>query len=288
MKKRKILGVTLMASALLLQVGYATTTTMDTYKISNTKAFQVYFEEVTTQSSADDVKVEVLQPEGTTTLNIKAKKLYPGSDFKVSTKIKNYGSTTAKISDIYIKQIGDITPESTKLYEKLVGYNGEIQLKGDKLYNDYLLENYMGKEIKSNEEMLLTFGMGLDFEVEDLQNASTEFELVVTLEQVTSGNGGGSSEEPGEDDTIPDNEVEVPEEPVPGGPVDIPDGVVEVLEEPVPGGEVIIPDDEIGIPEENIPAGGMLPKTGGITPYLVYGLGMTMLCSGIMIYRKKE
>ena len=77
--------------------------------------------------------------------------------------------------------------------------------------------------------------------------------------------------------------------PAPGEPVTepVPQPEVELPDEELPGSEATTPEEDTVIAEEPVP-GGMLPKTGGVTPFLVYGLGLTLLGSGIAIYRKKD
>lgn len=69
--------------------------------------------------------------------------------------------------------------------------------------------------------------------------------------------------------------VEIPEEPIPGGPAE------------VPGGEPPEPDILI-IEEEPVPEGTAMPKTGEIPPAFFYGLGSLAVVMGVAVRKRKK
>jgi len=88
------------------------------------------------------------------------------------------------------------------------------------------------------------------------------------------GPGGTPGDTPGEEPPI-----EIPEEPVPGGPTDIPP------EGDVPG----TPDDLIIIEEEPVPGGpAKMPKTGEIPPVYFYGIGSLAVLLGVAVRKRKK
>ena len=97
----------------------------------------------------------------------------------------------------------------------------------------------------------------------------------------------------------PDTEIELDENEIPEGSANITDATVvedgddvevDIQGEEIPAGPADltgIEEVDTEISEEDVP-GGALPKTGGITPMLVYGVGIALFGSGIALYRKKE
>lgn len=294
MKMKQWLGLCLILSSLLLQVGYATTTTMETVRYTDN--FSICITDVKVKEQSPQVEVNLNQdPEGKV-VNIQVNNLYPGAQFRIGSSITNKGSIDGKITAIQLEQVGKVTDASTRLYKALSGYGagGEVYY-GSEQYEAYLIENYEGKVIKPSESLDLEFGMLLDESLEDLQNEQTEFQLTFEFAQDIPDAGkpdggkpdGGKPDEGKPDEDKPDENI--PDEAIPGGPTE--EGNLEEIELPdeaVPEGPAKDPDNKKpqDTPEASSPS--KLPQTGGVTPFLVYGVGIVMLSSGLILYRKKE
>ena len=294
MKMKQWLGLCLILSSLLLQVGYATTTTMETVRYTDN--FSICITDVKVKEQSPQVEVNLNQdPEGKV-VNIQVNNLYPGAQFRIGSSITNKGSIEGKITAIQLEQVGEVTDTSTRLYKALSGYGdgGEVYY-GSEQYEAYLIENYEGKVIKPSESLDLEFGMLLDESLADLQNEQTEFQLTFEFAQDIPGEGkpdggkpdGGKPDEGKPDGGKPDENI--PDETIPGGPIE--EGNLEEIEIPdeaVPEGPAKDPDTKKpqDMPEASSPS--KLPQTGGVTPFLVYGVGIVMLGSGLILYRKKE
>lgn len=288
MKRRKLVGITLIATSILLQVGYATSADQITNTVS-TKAFKVDFEgnPTITQTEAIDVTAQV----GAGVVTITANNLYPGAEFGVTPKVKNNGEYEAKVTHVeLVEKTGQVS--SLELLDAMVGYAG---YQDTEAYNASLSEAYVGKVIGVGETLDIPIELGLKGEETGFQNTAAQFDVVFQFEQeeagsTDGGNGGNDSDqEPSkpEEPSIPDEDTDIPDEEVPVGPAP-----QEPVIEPTPQPEIEVPDEELPgseaiIPEQPVP-GGMLPKTGGVTPFLVYGLGLALLGSGVVIYRKKD
>lgn len=299
MKMKQWLGLCLILSSLLLQVGYATTTTMETVRYTDN--FSICITDVKVKEQSPQVEVNLNQdPEGKV-VNIQVNNLYPGAQFRIGSSITNKGSIDGKITAIQLEQVGKVTDASTRLYKALSGYGagGEVYY-GSEQYEAYLIENYEGKVIKPSESLDLEFGMLLDESLEDLQNEQTEFQLTFEFAQDIPDAGkpdggkpdGGKPDEGKPDEGKPDEDKpdeNIPDEAIPGGPTE--EGNLEEIELPdeaVPEGPAKDPDNKKpqDTPEASSPS--KLPQTGGVTPFLVYGVGIVMLSSGLILYRKKE
>lgn len=283
-----------MSSAILLQVGYAANVSQS-HPIVNTGGFDVYFENPVTSEASE--QVEVVVNEKGNTLDIKVQNLYPGAEFNIETHIKNNGNISAQVKDIKLHSTQ--TDTSKDLMDMLVGYgtSGDVY-GGEESYNSYLQKTYQGHQLDKGDSMPLKFKLGMNPEIENLQNETVEFSIQISLEQViNSGGGGGSSGGGSDPDTDIENpDTDLPEETIPGGGITIPEITVpeiDLQEETIPGGataiDVNVPDEGIpGGAVTNLPGGGMLPKTGGIAPTLVYTIGFAMLAGGLVVYRKKD
>ena len=284
MKMKQWLGLCLILSSLLLQVGYATTTTMETVRYTDN--FSICITDVKVKEQSPQVEVNLNQdPEGKV-VNIQVNNLYPGAQFRIGSSITNKGSIEGKITAIQLEQVGEVTDASTRLYKALSGYGdgGEVY-HGSEQYEAYLIGKYEGKVIKPSESLDLEFGMLLDESLADLQNEQTEFQLTFEFAQDIPGEGkpdGGKPDEDKPDENIPD-------EAIPGWPIEK-DNLeeIELPDEAVPEGPAEDPDNKRpqDTPEALSPS--KLPQTGGVTPFLVYGVGIVMLGSGLILYKKKE
>jgi LPXTG-motif cell wall-anchored protein len=100
----------------------------------------------------------------------------------------------------------------------------------------------------------------------------------------------GSHEDPGQLDlqerptivTLTDSDSASVSVSAPSRPPHTPDKPVVVPEEPTPAGPVIVP-----VIDEPIPA-APLPKTGGLDPGFLYGLGALLATGGFVIRRRKD
>lgn len=299
MKMKQWLGLCLILSSLLLQVGYATTRTMETVRYTDN--FSICITDVKVKEQSPQVEVNLNQdPEGKV-VNIQVNNLYPGAQFRIGSSITNKGSIDGKITAIQLEQVGKVTDASTRLYKALSGYGagGEVYY-GSEQYEAYLIENYEGKVIKPSESLDLEFGMLLDESLADLQNEQTEFQLTFEFAQDIPGEGkpdggkpdGGKPDEGKPDGGKPDEgkpDENIPDETIPGGPTE--EGNLEEIEIPdeaVPEGPAKDPDTKKPQDTSEASSPSKLPQTGGVTPFLVYGVGIVMLSSGLILYRKKE
>lgn len=304
MKMKQWLGLCLILSSLLLQVGYATTTTMETVRYTDN--FSICITDVKVKEQSPQVEVNLNQdPEGKV-VNIQVNNLYPGAQFRIGSSITNKGSIDGKITAIQLEQVGKVTDASTRLYKALSGYGagGEVYY-GSEQYEAYLIETYEGKVIKPSESLDLEFGMLLDESLADLQNEQTEFQL--TFEFAQDIPDGGKPDEGKPDEGKPDGgkpdagkpdagkpdegkpDENIPDEAIPGWPIEK-DNLEEIQlpDEAVPEGPAKDPDTKK--PQDTPEASSLskLPQTGGVTPFLVYGVGIVMLGSGLILYKKKE
>lgn len=295
MKRRKLVGITLIATSILLQVGYATSADQITNTVS-TKAFKVDFEgnPVITQVEEMDVTAQV----GSGVVTITANNLYPGAEFGVTPTVKNNGEYEAKVTHVeLVEKTGQAS--SIQLLDAMTDYAGYQDAEA---YNTYLSDTYVGKVIGVGETLAIPIELGLKGEETGFQSTAAQFDVVFQFEQEEVGGSGGEDggnggdKEPTEPSKPeqPDESIDIPDEEVPIGPAPdepvtepVPQPEVELPDEELPGSEATTPEEDTVIAEEPVP-GGMLPKTGGVTPFLVYGLGLTLLGSGIAIYRKKD
>ena len=289
MKRKRWLGLCLILSSLLLQVGYATTTTMET--VHYTDNFSICITDIKVKEQSSQVEVNLNQDSEGKVVNIQVNNLYPGAQFRIGSSITNKGSIDGKITAIQLEQVGEVTDASTQLYNALSGYGagGEVYY-GSEEYENYLIETYEGKVIKPNESLDLEFGIRLDESLADLQNEQTEFQLTFEFAQDIPDEGKPDEGKPDEgkpDEGKPDEDI--PDEAIPGWPIE--EGNLEEIELPdeaVPEGPAEDPYNEK--PQDTSEASSplKLPQTGGVTPFLVYGVGIVMLGSGLILYKKKE
>lgn len=298
MKRRKLVGITLIATSILLQVGYATSADQITNTVS-TKAFKVDFEgnPVITQAEEMDVTAQV----GSGVVTITANNLYPGAEFGVTPTVKNNGEYEAKVTHVeLVEKTGQAS--SIQLLDAMTDYAGYQDAEA---YNTYLSDTYIGKVIGVGETLAIPIELGLKGEETGFQSTSAQFDVVFQFEQEEVDHSGGNNDSDDSDDgddegqepskpEQPDEGIDIPDEEIPSGPAPdepvtepVPQPEVELPDEELPGSEATTLEEDTVIAEEPVP-GGMLPKTGGVTPFLVYGLGLTLLGSGIAIYRKKD
>lgn len=295
MKRRKLVGITLIATSILLQVGYATSAGQITNTVS-TKAFKVDFEGNPVINQAEEMDVTAQVRPGVVTIT--ANNLYPGAKFGVTPTVKNNGEYEAKVTHVeLVEKTGQAS--SIQLLDAMADYAGYQDAEA---YNTYLSETYVGKVIGVGETLAIPIELGLKGEETGFQSTAAQFDIVVQFEQEEVDNSGGDNDSDDGDDEDqepskpeqPDESIDISDEEVPIGPAPdepvtepAPQPEVELPDEELPGSEATTPEEDTVIAEEPVP-GGMLPKTGGVTPFLVYGLGLTLLGSGIAIYRKKD
>lgn len=287
MKRRKLVGITIIVASLLMQIGYATSAGQIGRTVS-TKEMAVKFMNNPVVSHDQNIDVVTTVDEGV--VNIAASNLYPGGRFSVISTIENKGEYDAVVTGIELveKQGEGLSHE---LFTKLVGYQSNQSVED---YNTYLKNTYVGKAVQVGKTLDIPLVMGMAIGETGLQNQKTQFSLLIHFQQEEGtsgggGNGGGndSDKDPDQDTVTPDKDV--PKQEVPILPEEMPVEEGAVLPEEVPvEAEVVLPED-IPVEEElTLPKGGLLPKTGGVTPILVYGIGIALLGSGIIIYRKKD
>lgn len=287
MKRRKLVGITLIVVSILLQVGYATTSGQNTHMV-NTEVFKVGFQD--DPSIKHDAEMDVTAEVGKGIVTINVSNLYPGGQFEVIPSIKNSGELDATITQVqFVETQGE--GYSHELFEALVGYS-QGQTVSD--YSAYLSDIYLGQVIKADDTLTIPLALGLDPKETGLQNERMQFSLVLQFSQKEIDNGGGENggSGGGKDPSTETEEVdkEILEKPIvnPKEPIVNPNEEIPLPEEEIPLVEILIPEEEIDVIEKQDLETSVLPKTGGITPILVYGLGIALLGSGIMIYRKKD
>jgi len=265
MKKNKLLGMVLIISALLLQVGYAQTIAIASEAgTANVDGYHVQFNEVTYEASKY-VTVDAVPTNNGRSVAINVSNLYPGANFTLTSNIQNQGTKPIKIIGV------KVLPTNMEGKDDFIlnGYDiaNNVVVGGIEGYSTYLTNQYLNQQLLINQIIPLTLKMEMKEVATELQSQSVGFELQVNFEQLAEiGQTGGGSTTP-----VYGN---IPDEIVPGGKINIPDE--------------IIPDGETNIPDEIVPGGGVLPKTGGVAAIIVYIIGITMLGSGVMLYRKKE
>lgn len=291
MKRRKLVGITLIVAAILLQVGYATTIgQIDT--TVRTKEFKVDFEKSVIM--ANDASIEVESKVEPGKVDIVVSNLYPGGKFDVVSTARNKGEYDAEITDVELIE-GQGEGLSSELFRSLVGYIDNQTVED---YNNYLKSTYMGRIVKIGEAIDIPLHMGMSIEETGLENETVEFKLVLQFEQVETDSGGGTNpgqggDNNGDTDKVePSKKPEIPKDQViePGMPEET---QLEALqpEEPILTPNLDENSNPIPTPEtttQEVSKRDILPKTGGVTPIIIYGLGIILLGSGIAIYKKKE
>lgn len=293
MKKNKLLGIVLIISALLLQVGYAQTIAVPSEKgTASVDGYHVQFKEVNYEASKY-VTVTALPSNNGHSVDVNVENLYPGASFTISPSIQNQGTKPVKITEVKVLAV-NVQDEKDFI---LNGYDTEnnVVVGGTVGYAEYLTNKYVNQKLLVNETIPLTLKMVMKEEVTEMKNQTVGFKLQVSFEQLveessSGGSGTGSSSSSTntniEPQTVPVDKTTIPDEVVPGGLTDIPN-------ERVPGGSTNVPDEVVpggktNVPDEKIPGGGLLPKTGGTAAIIVYALGIIMLVGGIFIYTKKR
>lgn len=271
-RKSKWIGLTLILSAILLQVAYAAAVTVE--GVASTADYAVQIESQAGEKS-EYVELDVRTDYAKSgVVLVEVGNLYPGAYFTVDSTIKNLGNNIT-LTSIEIKPNND----SQELYENLVFYDEQgKELKQDE-YKDYLINAHKDGKLEKNETRVFRLKMGLSPEVTEFENSTARFLIEIIYEQDVAdpgtGSGGGGSNS-GRPDTPVDTIV--PEEPT------------EIIDELLPAGPVtteITDETNIEVVDETIPGGdARLPKTGGVAALFVYALGLTMLGGGISIYRK--
>lgn len=279
-KKSKLIGLALIMSAILLQVAYAATD-----KISGTVSTVDYEMKVDSEVGkvSDYVKVELKEDGDGSRLEILVSNLYPGASFELKSEMRNTGKNDILFKAINIKYDGDRynSLESAALYDYLVSYDDQGEEIPLSQYKDYLNQIFKDKVIKSGDQTPFDLWIGLSKDLTELENTETGFSLLFELDykQVETGTGTnpntGGPETPGS--TTGPDDMTIPDDTIPAGAV-----TAEVVDEDIPGGQT-----DIELVDEGIPGGPTkLPKTGGMGALLVYALGLTLLGSGISLYRK--
>ncbi len=278
-KKGKIIGLTLIIGAILLQVGYAATVNIE--GMNGTADYKVVLE--CSGGAKDDYITEpTIEDMGSGTVAITVGNLYPGGKFTVNSTIRNTGAR-----DVLFKGIDIAYLEGEKeLYNSLVIYEEDREFVGLETYESHLAQamklRYKDNIFRSGEAAFLPLTIGMSPDEIGLQGKSVHFKMSIiyeqylpTIEDGGSGNSNSPNTEPTQPEKVPSNPTQIEEEAVPGGPVAI-------EEEAVPGGPVTIE-------EEDLPAGPTkLPQTGGLPTLFIYGIGIVMLGSGISIYRMSK
>lgn len=111
------------------------------------------------------------------------------------------------------------------------------------------------------------------------QGSSLDANWTFRTQSESGGGGGGGDRGGGGGGSTPEEEppVDIPEEPIPGGPLAVPPGE----ETPGPG--------LITVEEEKVPGGSVaMPKTGEIPPLYFYGVGSLMMLTGAALRKRKK
>ncbi|PHV70462.1 hypothetical protein CS063_10255 [Sporanaerobium hydrogeniformans] len=293
-KKGKIVGLTLIIGAILLQVGYAATVNIE--GINGTADYKVVLE--CSAGAKDDYITEpTIEDIGNGTAKITVGNLYPGGKFTVNNTIRNTGA-----KDVLFKGIDIAYVEGEKeLYNSLVIYEEDKEFVGLETYESHLAQamelRYKDNIFKSGEAALLPLTIGMSPDEIGLQGKRVNFKISLIYEQylptIEEGGTGNttSNNSPNTDPTqlekVPSEPTQIEEEAIPGGPA-------QIEEEAVPGEPVTIEEEAVPggpaqIEEEDLPVGPTkLPQTGGLPTLFIYGIGIVMLGSGISIYRMSK
>ncbi len=279
-KKGRIVGLTLIIGAILLQVGYAATVNIE--GMNGTADYKVVLE--CSGGAKDDYITEpTIEDRGNGTVDITVGNLYPGGKFTVNNTIRNTGA-----KDVLFKGIDIAYIEGEKeLYNSLVIYEEDKEFIGLETYESHLAQamalRYKDNIFKSGEAALLPLTIGMSPDEIGLQGKMVNFKISLIYEQYLPTIEGGGTSNSNSPNTGPTQPEKVPSEPTQIGEEEaVPGGPTQIEEEAVPGGPV-------PIEEEDLPAGPTkLPQTGGLPTLFIYGIGIVMLGSGISIYRKSK
>lgn len=294
MKKRRLLGVALIISSLLLPIGYATSFDMP-IAVANNERYEAGFEKIDFEIVGEEqyIKVEKSQVDSSS-VSFSVSNIYPGASFKMMPIIKNYGTETIQLSGLTVGYLdGDET-----FFGFLKGYDEAGKALALNGYNQYLTKQVKGMQLKPNENVTLMLNMGLDNDITELKNIQSAFYLTVSFDQIEILP--TQTPTPVETPTT----TETPESTITPTPIVTPEPTlvpVEIAEEPVPGapviGEIIQEPSTENVEEELVPGGmakeaepskGNLPKTGGIGIGIIYIIAIGLMGMGIILCRKKE
>lgn len=291
MKKRRIIGIILMITSLLLQVSYAAVYHFDPGVVVGSQEYNVVINKVDIQTEND--YVEVKNTEATdTTLGFSIQNLYPGASFKIIPTIKNYGSRAVKVTSAKVV-VSEAEDTNTGLISLLRGKDEKGQNVTISDYNAYLAKNIKGQVLNSGEEKVLTLSLGIDTLEKNMKDLTSNFKIVFEFEQkevVTPSPSPSSSSSPSSPSSSSSPSTNIEDENIPGNSIEEPiiDETPETPEIPA-----VTPVPNQTIEDEEVPAApvaeeGKLPKTGGIAAMIVYVVGIVMLVCGIWLYRKKN
>jgi len=221
---------------------------------------------------ANGLTIEAL-PEGQDTGN-----LNPGDEKISALRLKNTNDDDVTVwirTNITGNRPGSNGGDLAEVLHLLIK-DGDREITDDSFKNAAADGNVLIGTMDPGEEIILNFtvtlpgpGTGNEY-----QGSAIDANWTFTT-QTESGGGGpggggrrGGGGEPGEPP------VEIPEEPVPGGPAE------------VPGGDS--PEPDILIIEEPVPEGTAMPKTGEIPPAFFYGLGSLAVVMGVAVRKRKK
>lgn len=254
MKWNKLLGISLIASSLFLQVGYATT-----YNpvITNPTQYDIYFKDAAISCESAYVKATIAEStKGEAALELQVENIYPGEKFTFTATIENLRGRDVKIADVQLAVLDEKSKGyNVALMDMLVGYDeAERMYKGPDKYRDYLVYTYKNRILKAGQGTLggesfpVSFMMGMDTGETGRMNERVAFKIIFVFEDVV--------DEPNEErPPVPPTET-MPDEPlvddlIPGGGSthpDVSEGETSLPTDPLEDGDeafIIIDDDPI-------------------------------------------
>lgn len=302
MKKNKIIGIALIICSLVVQVGYALETNA---VLTNTEQFDVEISNMTYRTQSRNVDIDIANVKGTV-VDIAVNQMYPGAQYEIATEIANNGEESAKITDIEISVVEGQSSNAYRLFDYIVGIDGQGKEIDTEAYEIYLRTQYVDKLLKPGETLEVRYHMGLSEALTDLENEIVEYNINITLEQSTTPSGGGSGSNSGSNSNASgdlSDDVEIEDDKVPAGPVlGIEQEEIIIEDDNVPAGAVGVKSEDTIIEDEVLPGGSafdnvdtgtgeyveVLPKTGGIPAIFIYLIGCMVLVTGIGVYKKVD
>lgn len=307
----KLIGMVLIISSCLLQIGYATTDTGLINGGNTTEQYGVAIEAKDvktgligweTDEEAPDVTASVY--EDTTikgAVRFDVGNMYPGVYVRMNSVIHNIGRKRVKIIGVeaqYIEEENYVGDKGNKTYSKafyeaLVGVDENKRQMPINQYNNYL-KTFIAKEyLEPGESFEMPISFGFDIKNTGLQDQMTAFRVRVTFEQDSSPT---SSETPTSSPRNDgDDNEEIEDEPTPQGPsnpsnpgnTSVSNDNKEIEDEPIPQGpsdsnDASVTNDDVEIEDEPIPQGlsTRLPKTGTIAGGILVVLGIIFIGIG--------
>lgn len=305
----KLIGMALIISSCLLQVGYAAAATGLINGGNTTEQYGVAIEAKDvktgligweTDEEAPDVTASVY--EDTTikgAVRFDVENMYPGTYVRMNSVIHNIGRERVKITGVeaqYIEEENYVGDKGNKTYSKafyeaLVGVDENKRQVPINQYNNYL-KTFIAKEyLEPGESFEMPISFGFDIKNTGLQDQMTAFRVSVTFEQDSSPTSSETpTSSPRDDDD--DKKKEDEPEPVPqssSNPSNTSESNdnEEIEDEPVPQGPSdssndSVPNDDVEIEDEPIPQGlsSRLPKTGTIAGGILVVLGIIFIGIG--------